>query len=160
MKDSTRAPGPDRTAAACDYLSSPRCRFLLRRIDESERAIALSDLARDVADWERETPRAEGDDGTVGEVYLSLYHCQIPMLADASLVQYNRGRNTVERSDEFRVPNESGPTTRAALEAEIDRLVVRAHENGVDVHDRAYELRHTRPHLPDWEISIVPLSKP
>lgn len=50
---------------------------------------------------------------------------------------------------------QSAPTTKAELDTRLDELILRALENGVDVNDSAYDLRHDDPELPNWEVQIV-----
>ena len=51
------------------------------------------------------------------------------------------------------------PTTSEELRTELDEVLRRAHRNDVDVAGMSYPLRHSQSDIPDWEISIVELSK-
>lgn len=51
------------------------------------------------------------------------------------------------------------PTTSEELRTELDEVLRRAYHNDVDVTDMSYPLRHSQADVPDWEVSIVELSK-
>jgi len=56
--------------------------------------------------------------------------------------------------------DESGPTTRAELRSALDRIILRAHTNGVDVDNGGFPLRHDDPTVPDWDVHITRTTKP
>ena len=89
-------------------LSHSRRRHVLDCLNESERPLALADLAEDVADRETDAPRAEIADEAVTDVHVALHHNHVPKLVDAGLVDYDRERNVVALTDDR-------PTERSSL---------------------------------------------
>lgn len=53
----------------------------------------------------------------------------------------------------------TSPTTKEELREALDRLVLSAYENGVDVDDGGYPLNHADPAIPDWDIHITRVKK-
>ena len=53
----------------------------------------------------------------------------------------------------------TSPATPEALEEALDNLLSQAYENGVEIDDHTFELRHGDAPAPDWEILIVRLAK-
>lgn len=53
------------------------------------------------------------------------------------------------------MPDSTSPSTRKELEEAIDQLLRAAHQNGVDMNNHAYALRHSDPETPDWEVLIT-----
>lgn len=54
---------------------------------------------------------------------------------------------------------ESLPADRVELQALLDELICRANENGVEVADHGYVLRHRDSELPDWDVEITRMSE-
>lgn len=50
------------------------------------------------------------------------------------------------------------PESHDEFEEALDTLIQRAYQNGVTVADGGYDLRHSNPEVPDWEVLIVRLS--
>ncbi|ELY62912.1 hypothetical protein C489_20401 [Natrinema versiforme JCM 10478] len=57
--------------------------------------MALADLADEVAALENGTGTAEVSKADAKDAYASLYHADIPKLADADLVEYDQDQKTV-----------------------------------------------------------------
>lgn len=54
---------------------------------------------------------------------------------------------------------DTNPTTIDEFRVALDNLLVLAHENGIDLANRPYALRHEESALPDWEVHIIQLAK-
>lgn len=80
----------------CKILRDARRRYALSALSDRESPVALTDLARDVAAYERETDRDDVSAETVESVAVSLHHNHLPMLADANLVTYDPRARTVD----------------------------------------------------------------
>ena len=48
----------------------------------------------------------------------------------------------------------SGPTSKEELRKSLDETIKQAYENGVELDNGGYELRHDDPEIPDWEVLI------
>lgn len=82
-----------------DLLADRRRRHVLACLLDGDRAIALSDLAEDVAVREHDRPRIEIPKERAQAIRTSLYHVHVPKLADAGVIEYDRDRNLVRASD-------------------------------------------------------------
>jgi len=49
------------------------------------------------------------------------------------------------------------PTTKEEFRQSLNRTVRKAFENGIDVEDETFELRHGDPNIPDLEVMLVSL---
>ncbi|WP_229380303.1 DUF7344 domain-containing protein [Haloterrigena salifodinae] len=99
---STAAPGPDPTDiesiaadTALEALSNERCRCVLQCLLPVDNPMALADLADEVAALENGTGTTDVSKEDVKDVYMSLYHADIPKLAAADIVEYDQVQNTV-----------------------------------------------------------------
>ncbi|WP_255149112.1 hypothetical protein [Halorarius halobius] len=54
---------------------------------------------------------------------------------------------------------DSEPVTKEELRTALDELILVAYENGVDVDNGGYALRHEDPELPDWEVVVTKTTK-
>lgn len=80
-----------------DVLSSNRRRQVLRCLDGNDGPTAIADLARDVA--REEAPDGEEPElAAVERVQVSLYHADLPKMAEAGLVEVARDRRTTRFS--------------------------------------------------------------
>lgn len=79
-----------------DALTSPRRRYVLAHLQQAESALALSDLATDVAHWELDSETASVPEDTRKAIYVSLHHVHLPKLADAGLLTYDQETETVD----------------------------------------------------------------
>lgn len=61
--------------------------------------MALADVAAELAAREQPTTTAEPDWDNIKRIYIALYHCHVPKLEDAGLVEFNMARRTVALAD-------------------------------------------------------------
>ena len=80
-------------------LAKQRRRTALSCLTDHSRAIALADLAEDVAARENEEPITEIPKEEILRIRTSLYHNHVPRLVDAGAVEYDRDRNSVQISE-------------------------------------------------------------
>ncbi|MFC7008305.1 DUF7344 domain-containing protein [Halalkalicoccus salilacus] len=120
--DSTAGSLPTHTIY--DLLSHRRRRAMLRRLDEHESPVSLSDLSRWVALGEADSDGDGVRSERLRNVRISLYHVHVPKLSNAGVVAFDRAERTVELLDDGRAllhrlealdpssePNEHGPST-------------------------------------------------
>lgn len=81
--------------AVFDALSDQRRRHVISCLLADGRAMALSDLARIVAEREADGADRQIDFETVRGIETSLYHVHVPKLAAAGVVEYDRDRDLV-----------------------------------------------------------------
>ncbi|WP_247000869.1 DUF7344 domain-containing protein [Halosolutus gelatinilyticus] len=93
--------GPDEQSldAVCDLLANQRRQYVLACLIDHTQAIALTNLAENVAVRENERPRTEIPKETVRTISTSLYHAHIPKLVDAGVVEYDQDRDLVRISE-------------------------------------------------------------
>lgn len=82
-----------------DLLTNQRRRYALACLTDHTQAIALADLAEDVAVRENECSITEISKETVRTIYTSLYHTHLPKLLDAGAVEYDQVRDLVRLSE-------------------------------------------------------------
>lgn len=82
-----------------DALTSPRRRFVLARLQDASKPMALADLADDIARWELDASAVDVSDDSREAIYVSLHHVHLPKLVEAVLVYYDRDDATVETTD-------------------------------------------------------------
>lgn len=70
-------------------LAAERRRHVLAALADSETALSLADLATEVARRETDAEASDGVDGNADRVRVSLYHCHVPILTAADLVDYD-----------------------------------------------------------------------
>ncbi|MDH5021055.1 DUF7344 domain-containing protein [Halobacterium rubrum] len=80
-------------------LQHPRRRHAFDCV-RTHQSLALADLAELVLERETGTPASEHDPETVRDVYFSLYHRHVPVLREASLVEYEQDADVVGVRDE------------------------------------------------------------
>ena len=108
-----------------DSLADGRRRLILDVLSHQFQAIHTETLARELGAVEAELPEAEVPTETVERLLVELYHVQLPRLADAELVDYDREAGTVayEGHPELRVPwmhSVLAPAFRASLTGESE----------------------------------------
>lgn len=94
-----------------DVVTDQRRRNVLQCLDGRDDGLALADLANDVAALERETNRDDVAPAFVERVYVSLYHCHVPKLAEAGVVEYRADRNVVVLANEVGAVQKARPVT-------------------------------------------------
>jgi len=82
-----------------DILSSPRRRYVLYYLRETNGPLPLNDLAEQVAAWENETEVSALSDQERKRVYVSLYQTHIPKLDSVGIVEYDQETGIVELTD-------------------------------------------------------------
>ena len=82
-----------------DLLADQRCRIALSCLADHSQAIALADLAEDVAVRENEEAITEISKEEIQRIRTSLYHNHVPRLVDAGVVEFDPDRNSVRRSE-------------------------------------------------------------
>lgn len=80
--------------ALFDVLSDPRRRFVVHRLQRATRPMALADLADELARWESESGSDGPSESAVKSSYLSLFHVDVPKLAETGLIEYDAARRT------------------------------------------------------------------
>ncbi|AUV81082.1 hypothetical protein C2R22_04925 [Salinigranum rubrum] len=90
--------GPESLSRAFSALANTRRRQAIRYLGH-HRSLSLATLADGVAERESDVPLREVDEGTVREVYLSLYHTHVPKLEDAGIVAYDQESDWITRRD-------------------------------------------------------------
>lgn len=88
------------SGVAIGLLADQRRRYVLQCLDGRSTGMALADLATDVAALERDADPRDVSPDAIERVYVSLYHCHVPKLADGDVVDYREERNTVSLSSE------------------------------------------------------------
>lgn len=83
----------------CDLLANQRRQYVLACLIDHTKAIALTELAEDVAVRENEETFTEIPEETVRTISTSLYHVHIPKLVDAGAVEYDQDRDLVRISE-------------------------------------------------------------
>ena len=98
-----------------DALADQRRRFVLRTVERSETPMALADLADELVREEFGASPASVQDERE-RIYVSLYHCHLPKLAEAGLVTFDRAEKQVE------FEAESGDRATRLLERVADEV--------------------------------------
>lgn len=80
-------------------LANHRRRCALHCLERFEGALALADLAEEVAVRENETPISEISPEEVKRIYMSLYHTHIPKMEEANVVHYSQETDIVALSE-------------------------------------------------------------
>lgn len=76
-------------------LSDERRQLILQILEETDRPLALRDLAEDIVRAERNLEGPEPDHDAIQQCRLTLYHKHIPKLAESDLVHYDSRKRTV-----------------------------------------------------------------
>jgi hypothetical protein len=85
-----------------DVLSSARRRYVIYYLRERNEAVALTELARQVAAWEYDTDPEDLTDQQEKRVYVSLYQTHVPKLAEFGIVEHDEDRGVVSLTDRSR----------------------------------------------------------
>ncbi|WP_247731303.1 DUF7344 domain-containing protein [Halovivax limisalsi] len=80
---------------ALAVLSNRRRRLTLAVVRDHGEALALPDVADEVAVAERGRPLSAIDPETVTEIYVGIYHDHLPRLVDVGLLSYDQERDLV-----------------------------------------------------------------
>lgn len=84
-----------------DILGNQRRRYVLAYLSTTEGTVTMDDLAEQIAAWEcgKEIARITSQERK--RVYVGLYQCHLPKMADASAISYDKHRGTVETGEQF-----------------------------------------------------------
>lgn len=83
----------------CELLANQRRQYVFACLLDHSQAIAVTELAEDVAVRENDRLLTEISKETVRTISMSLYHSHIPKLADAGAVEYNQEHDLVQVSE-------------------------------------------------------------
>lgn len=96
-------PAPDEKKLSKDetfhILQNERRRRVLEYLADSEDPVNMRDIAEQVAAWEHDTTVAQLSSDQRQRVYIALYQSHLPKLDDIGLINYNRSRGIVERTE-------------------------------------------------------------
>lgn len=90
----------DRMDAIYTLLGDRRRRYLLYLLAEADYG-TISDLAAQIAAWEREEPITAVPEPARRSVHVSLVHAHLPMLADHAVVDYDLRSGDVVLDEDF-----------------------------------------------------------
>jgi len=82
-------------------LSNQRRRYVLSYPNATEGTTTLNDLAERIAARECEKTVAQIDPQERKRVYVSLYQCHLPKMADVSAISYDEQRGEIETGEQF-----------------------------------------------------------
>lgn len=91
----TESPSPE----VCRALADDRRRLALQILERYDEPIALDVLAKEVVAEEQDVPTVAVSDDDVADAKIHLYHATLLKLADAGLVDWERGDERVSISD-------------------------------------------------------------
>lgn len=77
-------------------LSVARRRDVLTYVDENGGETTLSEVAEYIAAKENDIAVSQLTSTQRKRVYIGLYHCHLPKLDDANVIEYNQARGTIE----------------------------------------------------------------
>lgn len=97
-------------------LKNKRRRYVLKFLSSAEGEITLSDLAEQIAAWECDKEVSQISSQERKRVYVGLYQCHLPKMADVSAITYNKQRGKIEHGEHFDLfehylPREQTPET-------------------------------------------------
>lgn len=78
-----------------EVLKNERRREVIRYLREHEQQVTLSDLAEHIAALENDTDIASITSSQRKRVYVGLYQCHLPKMADMGIVNFNQNRGIV-----------------------------------------------------------------
>lgn len=81
-----------------EVLKNSRRRKIIRYLRDDHQTTTLSDLAEHVAALENDTDVNRLTSSQRKRVYVALYQCHLPKMADMGVIEFDKNRGTVERS--------------------------------------------------------------
>lgn len=97
--------GPDQDRADMDQifgiLGNERRRYALAYLSRQAGSVTMSDLSERIAAWECGKQPKQISSKERKRVYVSLYQCHLPKMADASAISYDKDRGKIEPGDRF-----------------------------------------------------------
>jgi len=85
-----------------ELLSSPRRRYILYHLRQTDGPVELTTLAEQVAAWENETDVDNITEQERKRVYVSLYQTHIPRLDEAGVIEYDSDSGMVSLASQAR----------------------------------------------------------
>lgn len=85
-----------------ELLSSPRRRYILYHLRQTNEPVELTTLAEQVAAWENETDVDTITEQERKRVYVSLYQTHIPRLDEAGVIEYDKDSGMVSLASQAR----------------------------------------------------------
>jgi hypothetical protein len=82
-------------------LGNERRRYVLTYLSMTDGAVTLSDVAERIDAWECDKPIAHLDSQERKRVYVGLYQCHLPKMAEAAAISYNKPRGLIEQGEHF-----------------------------------------------------------
>jgi hypothetical protein len=82
-------------------LGNQRRRYVLAYLKMTEGTVTMSDLAEQIAAWECNKEIEQIDSQERKRVYVALYQCHLPKMADTSAIEYDRPRGNIESGEQF-----------------------------------------------------------
>jgi len=82
-----------------EVLSADRRQEVLRYLDENDGRATLGELAEHIASLESDCEIAQLDSQQRKRVYVGLYQCHLPKMAEVSVIDYDSDRGTVALND-------------------------------------------------------------
>lgn len=82
-------------------LKNKRRRYVLKYLSAAGDEITLSELAEQIAAWECDKEVAQITSQERKRVYVGLYQCHLPKMADVSAITYNKQRGNIKRGEYF-----------------------------------------------------------
>ena len=83
------------TSEIFELLSADRRQEVLRYLDSTDGTADIGELAEHIASIECGCPRSQLSSQQRKRVYVGLYQCHLPKMADAEVIDYNSDRGTV-----------------------------------------------------------------
>lgn len=84
-------------------LKNKRRRYVLKYLSMVGGETTLSDLAEQIAAWECEKDIAQITSQERKRVYVGLYQCHLPKMADVAAIEYNKQRGNIETGEHFSI---------------------------------------------------------
>lgn len=76
-------------------------RIVIAVLAEQQRPLTLNDLAKTILKHNHHVPLTEASGQTITRIKTSLYHCHVPKLVEAGLIEFDAERKLVEPNAEF-----------------------------------------------------------
>lgn len=78
-----------------DILSAERRQEVLRYLDRTGETVSIGELAEHIASQECDCDRAQLSSQQRKRVYVGLYQCHLPKMADSGVIDYERNRGKI-----------------------------------------------------------------
>jgi hypothetical protein len=101
-------------------LADKRRRYTLHYLKQRREQVAVREVAEQVAAWENGKSVEELTSQERKRVYIALYQSHLPKLADAGVIEYNRSRGIIERTERADIFDRYLSGGRADASAPVD----------------------------------------